>query len=201
MFGKRINGLVVFSLFFILITSSVSGYADDVEDSIKEALGYYQSGEYKDALDSLDYASQLIMQMKGKGLEAFLPEPLSGWTAQKATSQAAGAAMFGGGVTAERTYSKGPSTVTVKIITDSPMLQGMMMMFSNPMFASADGGRLERIARQKAIVKFDPATNKGEITMAVANRFLVTIKGSGVTREELKTYAEAIDYRKLKSSF
>jgi hypothetical protein len=192
---------VVFSLFFIWITSSVSGYADDVEDSIKEALGYYQSGEYKDALDSLDYASQLIMQMKGKGLEAFLPEPLSGWTAQKATSQAAGAAMFGGGVTAERTYSKGPSTVTVKIITDSPMLQGMMMMFSNPMFASADGGRLERIARQKAIVKFDPATNKGEITMAVANRFLVTIKGSGVTREELKTYAEAIDYRKLKSSF
>ncbi len=201
MFGKKINGLVVSSLFFILITSSVSGYADDVEDSIKEALGYYQSGEYKDALDSLDYASQLIMQMKGKGLEAFLPEPLSGWTAQKATSQAAGAAMFGGGVTAERTYSKGPSTVTVKIITDSPMLQGMMMMFSNPMFASADGGRLERIARQKAIVKFDPATNKGEITMAVANRFLVTIKGSGVTREELKTYAEAIDYRKLKSSF
>ena len=183
-----------------LLLAGAPASADDVEDSIQEALMAYKAGAYRDAIENLDYASQLIMQMKGKGLERFLPPPLSGWAAQAATSQAEAAAMFGGGVTAQRVYSKGAARVTVKIVTDSPMLQGLMMMFSNPMFATAEGGQLQRIRRQKAIMKFDPATRKGEITLAVDNRFLVTIEGEGATADELKAYAEAIDYRKLKAS-
>ncbi|TCK17423.1 hypothetical protein DFR30_0653 [Thiogranum longum] len=174
------------------------GYADDIEDSINEALEYYHDGEYKDAVESLNYATQLIQQKKGGELEAFLPEPLDGWSAQPPSSQAAGGAMFGGGVTAERTYSKNASSVTVRIITDSPMMQGMMMMFSNPMFAASDGGKLERVGRQKAIVKFDSDNRQGEINIVVAKRFLVTIEGNDVSAEDLKAYAEAIDYKKLK---
>lgn len=183
-----------------LIAFSGAGYADDVEDSINEALEYYQNGEYKDATESLNYASQLISQMKGKALEASLPEALDGWSAQAPTSEAAGAAMFGGGITAERVYSKGSSSVTIRIVTDSPMMQAMMMMFSNPMFATADGGKLERIGRQKAIVKFDAGSRQGDINIVVDNRFLVTIEGGDISVEDLKAYAEAIDYKKLKAS-
>ena len=199
MFNLSINKLKVGGVFLVLMAFSIPGYADDIEDSIKEALQYYENGEYKDAVDSLNYASQLIQQKKGKGLESFLPEPLSGWTAQETSSQAAGAAMFGGGVTAERKYSKGSSSITIQLITDSPIMQSMMMMFSNPMFATSDGGKLEKIGRQKAIVKFDPNSKRGEIKIVVANRFLVLIEGSEVTKEDLKGYAKAIDYKKLKS--
>ncbi len=199
MLDLRINGLKVVVVFFILMAFSVSGYADDIEDSIKEALQYYVDGDYKDAVESLNYASQLIQQKKGKGLESFLPEPLKGWTGQKSTSQAAGAAMFGGGVTAQREYSKGSSSITVQIITDSPLMQGMMMMFANPMFATSDGGKLERIGRQKAIVKFNTDNKQGEIKIVVANRFLVLIEGDDVTKEALKGYAKAINYKKLKA--
>ncbi len=200
MFNLSINKLKMAGVFLVLMVFSVSGYADDIENSIKEALQYYENGEYKDAVDSLNYASQLIQQKKGKGLEAFLPEPLSGWTAQETSSQAAGAAMFGGGITAERKYSKGSSSITIKIITDSPLMQSMMMMFSNPMFATSDGGKLERIGRQKAIIKFDPNSKRGEIKIVVANRFFVQIEGREVTKKDLKGYAKAIDYKKLKSS-
>lgn len=173
--------------------------ADDVEDSINEALEYYHDGEYKDAVESLNYATQLIQQKKGGELEAYLPEPLDGWKAQPPTSQAAGAAMFGGGVTAEREYSNNDSSVTVRIVTDSPMMQGMMMMFSNPMFAASDGGKLERISRQKAIVKYDADNKEGEINIVVAKRFLVTVEGRDTSLEDLKAYAGAIDYKKLKT--
>jgi hypothetical protein len=100
-------------------------------------------------------------------------------------------------VTAERNYSRGDSRVTIRMITDSPMMQGVMMMFSNPMFATSDGGKLERIGKQKAIVKYDEDNRSGDLQMVVNNRFLVMVEGDAVTRDELLTYAAAIDTKKL----
>ena len=176
---------------------SASSVADDVTESINEGMKNYKDGKLSDAVVSLNYAAQLIQQKKGVSLEAFLPAPLSGWSAKDAKSQAVGAAMLGGGVNVKRTYSKGTSKVTVEIITDSPMLQGVMMMFSNPMFATSDGGKLEKINGEKAIVKYRPDARRGEIQLVIVNRYLITIKGRTVSEEELKAYAGLIDYKKI----
>ena len=197
MFILKSNKLIVVGVFILFMTFSALGYADDVTDSITEALQYYKDGKYPDAVGSLNYAAQLIQQKKGNELRAFLPKPLSGWAADDATTQTAAASMFGGGIATERQYHKGPSSVTVQIVTDSPIMQGMMMMFSNPMFAGAEGGQLERIGSQKAIVKFDSADKRGDIKIIVANRFLVSIEGDEVAKTDLINYAKAIDYKKM----
>ncbi len=186
------------TLCLALAVFSVAGYGESIEESIDEALHYYKDGEYKGAVDSLNYAAQLIQQKRGAELESYLPAPLSGWRTQETSSQTMGAAMFGG-ITAERQYSKGSSSITVEIITDSPVMQSMMMMFSNPMFATSDGGKLEKIGRQKAIVKFDPKRQEGDIKIVVAHQFLVSIEGQNVSEEDLKSYAQAVDYKKLQS--
>ena len=185
----------VFSLVFFF--SASAAIADDVTDYINEALEYYKDGQYTEAVSSLNFAEQLIQQKKSSGLEAFLPEPLSGWDAEAATSQAASSAMLGGGISAERRYTKDDSSVEIQIVADSPMLQGVMMMLSNPMFAASDGGKMERIGKQKAIVKYDASNQSGEIQIVVANRFMVTIEGDGVTDKVLKDYAGAIDFNKM----
>ena len=172
-------------------------FADDITDSINEALKYYNQGQYSEAVGSLNYAAQLISQKKGGQLEAFLPGPLDGWTAEDAGSQAQGAAMFGGGVMAERRYSKDSASVRLQIVTDSPLLQGMMVMFTNPAFAAADGGKLERIKGQRAIVKYNASNKEGKIDIVIANRILVTIEGNDVLKEDLVAYAGAVDYAKL----
>ncbi|HHH43045.1 MAG TPA: hypothetical protein ENK49_02820 [Gammaproteobacteria bacterium] len=100
-------------------------------------------------------------------------------------------------MTAERKYSKDSSRITIRIVTDSPMLQGVMMMFSNPMFANADGAKMERIGRQKAIVKYTPSNQSGNVQMVVKNRFLVSVDGNRVSRDEMLDYAKAIDLKKL----
>jgi hypothetical protein len=57
--------------------------------------------------------------------------------------------------------------------------------------------KLQRIGDQKAMVKFDAAAKDGEVTLAVANRFLVTIESKGAEQQELLAYAGAVDYKRL----
>lgn len=181
----------------LLLASTSPVYADEVTDSINEAMKQYKDGEYADAVGSLHYAAQLISQKRGEQLQSFLPKPLAGWKAEDPRLEAVGAAMFGGGVSVERQYHKGSSYINVKIITDSPILQSMMMMLNNPMFATSQGGKLRKIKGQKAVVKYDASDRDGEINIVVVNRFLVTIEGSGVSQKELTDYAARIDYKKL----
>ncbi len=189
--------LIALTLVFTAWTNSLQ--ADEITDSIDEALQNYKNGDYSDAVANLNYASQLIQQKKGEDLKGLLPAPLKGWTAEDASSQAMGAAMLGGGVTAERQYYKKDSSITIQIVTDSPVLQGVMMMMSNPMFAASDGGKVQRINQQKAIVKYEAGGRSGSIQIVVANRFLVTIEGSDVAKEDLEAYAKAMDYKKMEA--
>lgn len=169
--------------------------ADDVTDSIDEAIKAYKANDFAAAAQSLDAAAQLVRQKRSDQFKAVLPDAPSGWTAEDATSQSAGAAMFGGGISAERHYTKGDSSVTVKLITDSPLMQAVVMMMGNPMFANADGGKLERIKGQKAI--FKNKDGSGSVNVVVNGSMLVQIEGSDVKDADLRAFAEAIDYAKL----
>lgn len=191
------NNTIPRSLFSIalagLLASGALLRADDVTDSIDEALKAYRANDYATAAQSLDAAAQLVRQKRGETFKALLPEAPEGWTAEEASSQSVGAAVFGGGVTAERHYTKGESSsISVKFITDSPMMQGVLLMMGNPMFANSDGGKLERIKGQKAIVKFKEGS--GSVNVVVNGTLLVQIEGSEVTDADLRKFAESIDY-------
>lgn len=184
------------ALLLLVTVSSQSLTADDVTDSIDEALEAYKEGEYTEAIESLSYASQVIGQKKAEQIGQYLPDALDGWSVRD-KQRSGGSAVFGGGSSSERTYKKGSSSVTVSIAADSPAMQSMMMLFSNPMFAASGGGQLEKIKRQKAIVTYDESRQKGDIKIVVKKRFFVSIEGQKVSKEELVAYAEAIDYKKL----
>jgi len=173
-------------------------FADEITDSIGEAMEYYKESNYVEAANSLDYASQLIRQKRSGKLEALLPEPLVGWSAEDVKSQAAGSGYFGGMISAKRNYTKDNSSVTIEIITDSPALQSMVMLFSNPAYASADGGKLTKIKNQKAIIKYNPSDKNGEINIVVEKQYLVSVKGRDINQNDLVDYASAIDYKTLK---
>ena len=199
MFKKQISifVLVLASFFFCGVA-----YADDVLEAIQEATDAYNEKAYTEAVESLEYAKQLIHQLTSEGLENFLPKPLEGWNAKEAKSQNLG--MMGGSAGIEQEYWKpgsgdqGRSRVTMTIMGESPMFQGMMNMF-NPAIAGSSGGKLKKIKRNKAIVKYSADNRDGEIMINVAKKYLVIIKGSNVDKEDLMNYAKAIDYKGLKS--
>ena len=184
--------------FVVLLSFSLPAMSkageDPVMKTIDEAVQHYRDGQFTAAVTSLDYASQMIRQKKGEVLEKLLPEPLAGWSAEHADSKAMGAAMFGGATTAERRYIKNDSSISIKFSTDSPMMQSMLMMFSNPIFA-ASAGKIELINGQKAIVDFKETS--GNMNIVIGNNILITIEGNNIKRDDLMAYAGKIDMAKL----
>lgn len=98
--------------------------------------------------------------------------------------------MFGGGMAASREYRKANENLNISIMGDSPMLSQMMAIFQNPMIAGSMG-KMTRIGKQMAMESKD-----GELTLVVANRFLITISGSA-SMDDKKAYAQEIDFDKL----
>jgi len=184
-----------------VLVCSGAAYADDVLEAIQEATEAYNEKAYTEAVESLEYAKQLIQQLTSEGLENFLPKPLEGWKAKEAKSQNLG--MMGGSAGIQQEYWKagsgneGRSRLTMSIMGESPMFQGMMAMF-NPAIAGSAGGKLQKIKRNKAIVKYSADNRTGEIMINVAKKYLVIVKGSNVNKEDLLNYAKAVDYKGLK---
>jgi len=179
-----------------MLISTMPNVADDVTDTIEDALAAYKEGDMAGAKEDLSYALELLKQQKGDTLKSYLPEPIEGWSAESVKAETAGAAMLGGGTTVSRVYKKGDARVEINIITDSPLMQSLGGMFANPMFAS--GGKLKRIKREKAMIEYNPDRHSGKVTLMVANRFLVTVEGRNVSEDELISYTRQIDFKALK---
>lgn len=192
---KAILGLAA-CLALILLSPSLHA-EDEVLAIIEQAVAQYKNNDFAGATSNLEYATQLIRQKKSEAMKSFLPEPLAGWDAEPASAQAVGAAVFGGGITVSRTYIRKPAVITIDIVSDSPLLQSLVMMINNPMIAGASGGKLETINGQRAIVQYNEASMDGEVNIVVENRFMVTLKGKKVERNQLVSYAEAVDYEAL----
>ena len=182
----------------LLLGASLPVYADDVTDQIDEAVKAYEKEDYNTAITALDSASTLIRQKKGEMVSKLLPEPLDGWEAGESKSSAAAAGMFGGGISAERRYTRKADgkveTVTISITTDSPLMQSMGMMFSNPMFMGQDN-KLIVINGEKTIAN----ERDNSLTSMIANKVMVKVDGDKkVPSEVLKDYFKSIDFKAIK---
>ena len=172
-------------------------YANEVLTTVEEAVNQYKNGDFEGAASNLDYAAQLIRQKKSESLKEVFPEPFAGWEADPATSQATGTAVFGRSVSVSRTFVRDTSIVTIDIVSDSPIMQSLVLMLNNPVIAGAGGAKLETFGTHKGIVQFDATTLSGDVNIVVDERFMVTVNGQNVERDELIAYAQAVKYPKL----
>jgi len=165
--------------------------ADEVEDALKFALEAYQSGDLNGAKEELDFASQLISQMKAAGLAEFLPAAMEGWTRQDTDSgQAMG--FMGGGSSAGASYTKDRDSVDIQLMANNQMVAAMAGLFGNPAMMGAQG-TVKRIERQKVLV-----TQNGELQALIDGRIYIQISGSAPV-EVKEAYFAAIDFKGLES--
>lgn len=166
-------------------------HADDVEESIDAALEAYHAGDIKSAREELEFASQLLSQLKAEGLRSFLPDPLPGWEREDGDADASGLAAFGGGQAASATYRTGSDTVEIQILADNQMLGGLAGLFSGAAMMGG-GGEVRRIAGQRVTVDSD-----GDLQLMIDKRIMIQISGSA--DEAMKAeYFSKIDIDGLK---
>lgn len=189
------NKLIIYTLFTFSAASLSQVLADEISDTIEEGATFYKDANYSEAVNSLNYAVQLINQKASEQLGQFLPKVPDGWDRSEAEFQSAGASLFGGGNSVTASYSKGEENIKVSITANSPALQSMLMLVNNPAFLGASGKKIERIGGQKAIVEMSDGS--GSINVIVAGTALVALEGYSTNMESMKALAEAIDYKKL----
>lgn len=182
----------------VLLAAAVAApaAADEIIDQINSAIELYRAGDFVGAAGELEFAAAQIRQLRAGEVSGALPAPLSGWTAKDVETAAMGAAMFGGGTSASRTYEQDRARVEIKIMTDSPMLQAVTMMLNNPMVLSGSGQKLIRVDGNKAALEWKE--DRGTVNVVVMNSLLVTVEGRRCTEQDLIAYAEAVDYGLLK---
>jgi len=166
--------------------------ADEIEDAIAAGLEAYRAGDIAGAREELDYAATLLGQKKAAGLTAFLPPALDGWTRSDGDASAAGAALFGGGLSASASYARGGESIEIQIMADNPMVATMGAMLGNPAMMASQG-EVRRVGRQRYVVAPD-----GGVMALVGGRALVQLSGSAA-REDKIAYFEAIDFAGLEA--
>lgn len=192
----RHASFLVMPALLILCTVAQPVAADEIIDQINQAIDLYKAGDFAGAAGELEFAAAQIRQLRAGEIAAALPEPLPGWTAEDAETAAMGAAMFGGGTTASRNYTKDDSSIDVNIVSDSPMIQSLAMMLNNPMMMSGSGQKLIRVQGNKAALEWEGSS--GSINVLIMGSVLVTVEGYEVTEDDLVQYAEAVNYDLIK---
>lgn len=180
--------LLALTVSMCLMSTAVQ--ADDVTETIESALGAYEEGDVEYALEELNFAIQLLNEMKGAEFGNFLPAALEGWTLERGETSASAASMFGGGTSTEGIYSRDNEQFTITMMADSPMVTSMGALFSNPAMIGASGGKIVRVGRQKF------ALMDGEISGMIDNRVLIQASGNANVDDMIAQLKE-IDFRAL----
>lgn len=156
--------------------------ADEIREQLELALELYDAGDYGGAVSELQFAIGEIQAKLAGSYAQSLPPPPAGWTAEPA-SQGASPAFFGGGSIITREYREtgGRGTMTATLMMDSPMLQGMAALLGNPaMLAGNPNMKRIRLGRDNALLDFDAAAGRGEVTYMLGGRALLKVEGGGL---------------------
>jgi hypothetical protein len=136
-------------------------------------------------------------------LKAMLPASLPGMQRNEASGQS-GEAMGMKGSSATARYSNGANASIRIEIADLGSLSGLAALagkFDPNMEKETDTGyeRTKRIDGQLVHERYDRRANSGEVGVLIANRFNVTVEGSGVDAAALTGALKAIDLSSLAS--
>lgn len=172
-----------------LLLVAAPASADDFEDSIAAALEAYRAGDIKGAKEEIDFAAQILAQMKAESLGAYLPEPMDGWERNAAEDQSQAMAAMGGGQMVSAVYMRGNEQVEIQLMAGNQMVTAMGAMFSNPAVLGSMG-KVKRINRQKAVI-----TREGDV-QAMIGKVMVQISGSADV-EAKEAYFAALDTKAL----
>lgn len=196
------RGLLVLLLCSLPLLAPSPAMADEIDAQLERGRGLYREGRLGEALEAVEVASTLMRQKKAEAMQAVFPDPPAGWKAGQAESQAVAKVFLGGGITASRIYRQqgGQGRVKLEVVSDSPLMQGVALLITNPLLVqSAPGAKLIRLGQDNALLT-SHGDGRAEVQMVVDGRLLVRAEASGLDQaaDAAKDFALRMDLDKLR---
>ncbi len=189
----------------VLLAFSVASpsAADPVTDQIEAALRSYRDGESRIAIQALQFAAAQIEEQLAEQRAVLLPEPLPGWSADPARSNAGGWIGLLTGTNVSRGYRNDSqdAEISITVTADSPLLAMMSLLMSSPMLIQAEPntkpfsyGAYRGLTKQES-------NGSIQISLMLGTRILLQIQGTaGATLGMLQAYLDAIDLKTLEKA-
>ena len=194
------RNLSVFSIVFMMMVSFCFAQDTNIPAQIDKAKSLYSQGKYSESITELNVAVSQIQNLLMDRYKTVFPAALNGWTAEEFEGNAAGMMFMGGGITVSRRYetNDGESSVKIEMVSDSPLLSSIMMMFTNPMFLGDK--KIVNLGSEKAIEEWNAEDQSGTLQIVIDNKVLFTVNGNGIANKDMMySYANKIDFAKLRT--
>ncbi|WP_071673906.1 hypothetical protein [Nioella nitratireducens] len=178
------------TLAFAPLPALADSHEDEITATLQSAMDAYADGDIQYALDELAYAQQLLNGLVAEGLQAYLPEPLDGWTMTIDQEAGQGMAFMGGGTIARGEYTGPGRGFTITLMADNPMVTSMGAMLGNSQMM-ASMGQIVRINRQSFL------NQDGNLSALVGNRILIQAEDGDT--DTMQQTLESMDFREMMS--
>lgn len=156
-------------------------------EAIEQAKKNVEEEKLGAAIAALQAAIKDLQKKQRAAVLAALPKP-EGWTFRdQETDEAAdqvAAGMIGFGHTTTRQYEKGDASLRVEVTANSPMLQMLAVLFSNPTLIEAEGGELVKYGAHKAMLK-KSGDNGHELTLLMHETHMIKVEAQGIDADAL----------------
>ncbi|HLQ37978.1 MAG TPA: hypothetical protein VK348_09260 [Planctomycetota bacterium] len=158
-------------------------------EALELAKKAFDGKEYGSAVSALQAAIRELQKLQRTAILAAMPKP-AGFTFKDEERNDEAANPFAGGMsvlglTVDRHYTKGDDKhIDIEVMANSPMVQMMAVMFSNPALVKADGGEIVEYGVHKAILKKN-GDNGNELTILMYDKHVIKATSGGITVEEL----------------
>lgn len=163
------------------------GKLQDASKAVEEAAARAKAGEGVEATDPTV-------------LQGYLPASIAGYSRTDVTSSSSGAGGMNA-ATAEGTYMKGQSSITLQIIDlgSAGALAGMASAL-NLNSSNQSGGKYAKIGKvdgRMTTESYDKDSGHGAYLVMIGERFTVGAEGRGASMADLKAAVAAVDAGKL----
>ncbi|MBE9604346.1 hypothetical protein IAI18_05675 [Acetobacteraceae bacterium H6797] len=172
-----------------LVLAAAPLRADEVTETMERARDAYAQRNLAVVAEELGFALAAVARLRYQEYVVLFPKAPSGWVLEDprddGTQSAMSAQAMGVGLIVDREYTQqnGEGRIRARLSVDSPLVQAMGAMVSNPTMLQAYTRRI-RIGRDNAMVKQEPGSQQIELTLVRGNT-LVQLESEGVAQPDL----------------
>ena len=170
-------GLTARVLAVLTLASTPALAADDVPLKLDSARAAYQKGDLARAARDVEAALKAMQERLGRIFAETLPTLSNRWKPDEVEIQGLG--EIGGGLSITRAYTRDDQSLNASLLLDSPAGESAQALLAAPV--AQQHVRKVKVGGEEAVLRFDPSTSTGEITMMVGNRVVLEVQGDNIT--------------------
>ena len=191
--------LVALALAAALGLPAPAARAQEIDLQLQEIRTLVREKRYPLALESLRLVARQIQDQRLESLGPAFPPAPPGWTAEPALSLLEEDETWSTRIHAQRSYAApGPARIDLLLDVHSPFAATAALAF-NPLALAADPlSSIVAIAGERGLVRHNPDTGEGEVSVVLGRETLVRLTGRGISSPQvLIDLARRIDFALL----